>query len=218
MKGTFIIAIRFHETAVERVFPDGQHNPLAAAADNRRHHQRQIPQLCQRFGAATLDGTAVFFQYCAFAGDGCLRDEQVSDGGQPHIRWHTVTGGKQHDIPHHQLFGGNLLHLSPPSDSDAFPYQLIQLLLRAFRSHFLCQPNNATDQNHRKDDDGGGRIPCEIGRENDIRHQRNHAENEEDDIEWIDKRTAQPPHYRVVVPASETVRTMFLPHPFDLSA
>ena len=89
--------------------------------------------------------------------------------------------------------------------------QPIQLLGSVFRPQFLHQTNATTDENHGKDDEGGGGVFGKIGSQKAIRHQRNAPQHKKNDVEGIDEGPPQPPEHGIAATTTEAVGAVFFP-------
>ena len=218
LEGGFLLSIRLCEAAVESILSHRQHDALALAADDRGCHECEIFKLCQRFGIAVAKGTAALFQNGAFAGDGGLGHKEVCDPGQPNVRRNTIPRRQQDNIAHHQLFRRYLQEFSATPHRNALVDQPVKLLGCVLCPQLLNEPDRTADEDHGKDDDGGGCVFAEIRGKQHIRHQRDDPKNKEDDIEGIDKRPPQPAKHGVILSPRKAVRAELLPHDFHLLA
>ena len=216
LEGCFILGVRLRKAAVESVLSHCQHDALTLAADDRCRHKRKIFQLGQGAGAAVTESAAALFQNGALPGDGGLGHKEVGDLGQPNIRRNTVPRRKQHNIPHHQLFRRYLQEFSAALNRDALVNQPVQLPGCVLCPQFLNQPNRTADEDHGKDNDGGGCVFAEIFGLQDIRHQRNDAEDKESDVEGVDKRPPQPTEQCVIPSPRKAVCAVLFPHDLHL--
>ena len=212
LEGRFLLGVRLCEAAVEGVLAHRQHNALALAADDRGCHKRKVCKLRQRFGTAVAEGAAALFQNGAFAGNGGLGHKKVGNFGQPNVRRNTVPGGEQNHIAHHQLFRRYLQEFSAAPDRNALVDQPVKLLGCVLCPQLLNEPDGTADEDHGKDDDGGGCVFAEIRSQKNIRHQRDDTEDKEDDIKGIDKCPPQPTKRGVILSPRKAVCTVLLLH------
>ena len=211
LKRLFFLRVVLGKATVKGIFAHCHYNALALAADDGGGHKGQIFQLGHRAGAAIGEGAAGLFYHGTFPGDGSLREKQVGDSGEPQVGRHPVPSRQQHHISHHQLFCWNVTAYPAPAYPDALVNHPIQLPGGVFRAQFLHQTDAATDEDHGKDDEGGGGVFGKIGRQKAIRHQRNAPQHKENDVEGVDERPPQPPEHGITAAAAEAVGSVFFP-------
>ena len=212
LKRRFILGLRLGKAAVKRILTNCQNNALALAADNNCRHKGKVCQLRQRFCTAVAESATFLFQNRTFTRYGSLRNKQIADLRQPHIGRHTLTGAKQDDIAHHQLFRRNFCKLAVASDCYSFVNQLFQLLRRTFGTDFLHQTDSTADQNHSKDNNSGSSVFGHTGSRQGFRHQRDYAQNKKNYIKRIDKRPPQAVKRRIIFARRKAVAAITFPH------
>lgn len=90
--------------------------------------------------------------------------------------------------------------------------QPVKLLGCVLCPQLLNEPDGTADEDHGKDDDGGGCVFAEIRSQKNIRHQRDDTEDKEDDIKGIDKCPPQPTKRGVILSPRKAVCTVLLLH------
>lgn len=93
--------------------------------------------------------------------------------------------------------------------------QPVQLLGGIFSAYLLNQPDDAADQNHRKNNNGRRLIARKIRGQDNIRHQRNDAQNKEYHREGIDKSPTQTAYQRIPLSLFKKIGAVRFPHRID---
>ena len=156
-----------------------------ASADHIAPHKRQIFPICQR--SVRFFRLSRLFHRFTFPGQSRLADKQISGTYDSQICRNHVTGRKQHQIPNHQFFHGDLLHRPLTHHAGRRMDQTGKPFCHIGTFSFLNEPQNAGYRHHGDNNRCGGIVLFSRPGHPDIGDRRYNGQNHKNHRKGIHK-------------------------------